>query len=172
MISPARKFSAPAAIKQQHDCAQFDCGVAALTEWLQRRALRNERDGASRTFVVAERSRVVGYYSLSAASLSLVAATGKAKRNMPDPLPAILLGRLAIDRSLQGTGLGADLLRDAALRVLGAAETIGVRAMLVHAISDAAKRFYEKHGFRPSPMDPMTLMITVDEIARFLVPAR
>lgn len=168
MTAPLRNFSAPTSITHQHDCARFDCGVSALTEWLQRRALRNERDGASRTFVAAEQSRVVGYYSLSAASLSHIAATGKARRNMPDPLPAILLGRLAIDRALQGTGLGADLLQDAALRVLGAAETIGVRAMLVHAISKDAMRFYEKHGFRPSPMDPMTLMVTIDEIARSL----
>lgn len=168
MTPRLRTLSAPAAITRDHDLAAFDCGAAALTEWLKRRALRNELDGASRTFVVAEKKRVVGYYSLSAASLSHAAATGRVKRNMPDPLPAILLGRLAADVTLQGTGLGADLLQDATLRVLGAAETIGVRVMLVHAISEAAKRFYEKHGFRPSPIDPMTLMITVDEITQSL----
>jgi GNAT superfamily N-acetyltransferase len=87
---------------------------------------------------------------------------------MPDPAPVILLGRLAVDRRWQGRGLAADLLADAVLRTLGAAETIGVRAMLVHAISEDAKRYYEKHGFRASPVDPMTLMITIDEARRML----
>ncbi len=87
---------------------------------------------------------------------------------MPDPLPAVLLGRLAIDRTWQGKGLGADLLRDAVLRVVGAAAAVGVRAMLVHAISDEAKAFYEKHGFRSSPLEPMTLMITLEEAQRLI----
>jgi GNAT superfamily N-acetyltransferase len=87
---------------------------------------------------------------------------------MPDPVPVALLGRLAIDRSRQGSGLGAALLRDAVLRVVGAAGTIGVRALLVHAISDEAKAFYEHGGFRASATDPMTLMITIDEAQRML----
>ncbi len=87
---------------------------------------------------------------------------------MPDPLPAVLLGRLAIDRTWQGKGLGADLLRDAVLRVVGAAAAVGVRAMLVHAISDDAKAFYEKHGFRSSPLEPMTVMITFEEAQRLI----
>jgi predicted N-acetyltransferase YhbS len=87
---------------------------------------------------------------------------------MPDPVPALLLGRLAVDRAWQGKGLGADLLRDAVLRAIGAAEAIGVRAVFVHAISDDAKSFYEKHGFRPSPIEPMTLMITIEEAQRML----
>lgn len=87
---------------------------------------------------------------------------------MPDPAPVVLLGRLAVDRGWQGLGLGADLLRDAVLRILNAAELIGVRAILVHAISEAAKTFYERYGFRASPVEPMTLMITIDEAQRML----
>jgi GNAT superfamily N-acetyltransferase len=102
-------------------------------------------------------------YSLAAGSLLPGAATGQVRRNMPNPVPVILLGRLAVDHAWQGKGLGSDLLRDAVLRVLAAGEAIGVRAILVHAISPEAKAFYEKHGFRPSPVDPMTLMVTVAE---------
>jgi predicted N-acetyltransferase YhbS len=94
------------------------------------------------------------------------AATGKVRRNMPDPVPALLLARLAVDRAWHGKGLGADLLSDAVSRAIGAAEIIGVRAILVHAISDQAKTFYEKHGFRSSPIEPMTLMVTIDEARR------
>ena len=95
-------------------------------------------------------------------------ATGRIRRNMPDPVPATLLGRLAVDRQWQGRGLGAALLRDAVLRVVGAAETIGVRALLAHAISEEAKAFYEHWGFRPSAIEPMTLMITIEEAQRVL----
>ena len=87
---------------------------------------------------------------------------------MPEPVPVVLLGRLAIDKGWQGRGLGANLLRDAILRTVSAAGTIGVRAILVHAISDAAKAFYEKHGFLASPVDPMTLMITIGDAAMAL----
>jgi GNAT superfamily N-acetyltransferase len=87
---------------------------------------------------------------------------------MPDPVPVALLGRLAVDRGWQGKGLGAALLRDAVLRVVGAAGTIGVRALLVHAISDDVKRFYEHSGFRASTTGPMTLMITIEEAQRIL----
>jgi GNAT superfamily N-acetyltransferase len=118
--------------------------------------------------VVCEGRRVMGYYSLAAGSLMPGAATGRVRRNMPSPVPVVLLGRLAIDRAWQGRGLGGDLLRDAVLRIVAAGETIGVRAILVHAISDAAKVFYEKHGFRPSPVDTMTLMITVAEARKEL----
>jgi predicted N-acetyltransferase YhbS len=104
---------------------------------------------------------VIGYYALAAGSLIHALATGAVRRNMPDPVPVALLGRLAVDRGWQGRGLGGDLTRDAILRIVGAADLIGVRAILVHAISDEGKRFYERCGFSPSPVDPMTLMITV-----------
>jgi predicted N-acetyltransferase YhbS len=160
--------AAPEPLAPDHELDAFESGVATLDEWLQRRARRNEADGASRTFVICTGRRVVGYYSLAAGSVLHTVATGKVRRNMPDPVPALLLGRLAVDRAWHGKGLGADLLSNAVLRVIGAAETIGARAILVHAISDDAKAFYEKHGFRSSPIEPMTLMVTIDEARRML----
>jgi predicted N-acetyltransferase YhbS len=159
---------APEPLAPHHELDAFESGVATLDEWLKRRARRNETDGASRTFVLCTGRRAVGYYSLAAGSVLHTAATGKVRRNMPDPVPALLLARLAVDRAWHGKGLGADLLSDAISRAIGAAETIGVRAILVHAISDGAKAFYEKHGFRSSPIEPMTLMITIDEAKRML----
>jgi GNAT superfamily N-acetyltransferase len=161
-------LTAPAPLAADHDTDAFDCGVPPLDAWLRRRARANEAGGASRTFVVCEGKPVVGYYSLAAGSLLHDGATGRVRRNMPDPVPVALLGRLAVDRSWQGKGLGRALLRDAALRILGAAETIGVRAILVHAISEDAKAFYEASGFAPSPVDPMTLMVTIDEAKKVL----
>jgi predicted N-acetyltransferase YhbS len=161
-------LAAPEPLAPHHELDVFVSGVAALNEWLKRRARRNEADGASRTFVLCTDRRVVGYYSLAAGSVLHTAATGKVRRNMPDPVPALLLARLAVDQAWHGKGLGADLLSDAVSRAIGAAETIGVRAILVHAISDGAKAFYEKHGFRSSPIEPMTLMVTIDEARRML----
>lgn len=159
---------APEPLAPHHELDAFESGVATLDEWPKRRARRNETDGASRTFVLCTGRRVVGYYSLAAGSVLHIAATGKVRRNMPDPVPALLLARLAVDRAWHGKGLGADLLSNAVSRAIGAAETIGVRAILVHAISDGAKAFYEKHGFRSSPIEPMTLMVTIDEARQML----
>ena len=150
----------------------FASGVAPLDDWLKRHALHNEIEGGSRTFVVCEGQRVVGYYSLAAGSVLPSVTTGRVRRNMPSPVPVVLLGRLAIDRTWQGRGLGRDLLLDAVLRVLSAGEKIGVRAILVHAISPEAKAFYERHGFRPSPIEPMTLMVTLAEVRRMLTGGR
>jgi predicted N-acetyltransferase YhbS len=171
MIGRARDaaaLTAPEPIEADHDLDTFESGVSPLDEWLKRRARRNELEGASRTFVVGAERKVVGYYCLAAGSILHSIATSKVRRNMPDPVPVVLLGRLAVDRKWQGKGLGADLLQDAVLRVVGAAETVGVRAILVHAISEDAKSFYEKHGFRSSPIDPMTLMVTIDEARKIL----
>jgi GNAT superfamily N-acetyltransferase len=165
-------FTAPAALAPDHDLEGFASGVGPLDDWLKKRARANEAAGASRTYVVCEGRQVVGYYSLAAGSVLHQNATGSVRRNMPDPVPVALLGRLAIDRRWQGRGLGLALLRDAILRVVGAAGTIGVRAMLVHAISDDARGFYEHCGFKPSPVDPMTLMITIDEARRMLAGGR
>jgi GNAT superfamily N-acetyltransferase len=141
----------PAPLAANHGVEEFDLGVAPLDGWLKRRARQDNRQnkasGAPRTYVIAEGPRVVGDYSLAAGSVLHEAATGRVRRNMPDSAPVGLLGRLAIDRQWQGRGLGAALLRDAVLRVIGAAGTIGVRALLVHAISDEAKAFYERWGF-------------------------
>ena len=161
-------LTAPAPLAPQHELEAFASGVAPLDEWLKRRARRNEAEGASRTFVTCVGARVVGYYSLAAASVLREAATARVRRNMPAPVPAVLIGRLAVDRAWHGRGIGADLLRDAVLRVVAAAETVGVRAIVVHAISPEAKAFYERHGFRSSPLEPMTLMITIDEARRMM----
>jgi GNAT superfamily N-acetyltransferase len=163
-----KSLTAPEPFAPDHELDAFESGVTTLDEWLRRRARHNEAEGASRTFVVCTGRRVVGYYSLAAGSILHTGATGKVRRNMPDPVPVLLLGRLAVDRAWHGKGLGADLLSDAVRRAVGAAELIGVRAILVHAISDEAKIFYEKHGFRPSPIEPMTLMITIGEAHRIL----
>jgi GNAT superfamily N-acetyltransferase len=162
--------SAPEKLRTAHDLSQFHCGEAALDHWLRRRARQNEESGASRTYVVcAERNRVVGYHALAAGAVAHAEAPGRVKRNMPDPVPVIVLGRLAVDSEFQGRGIARGLLRDAVLRTLQASEIAGVRALLVHAISDDARRFYESCGFRESPLNRMTLMITTTEAARALV---
>lgn len=158
--------TAPEPLRPDHQLNEFDSGVPSLDQWLKRRAPANEAAGATRTFVSCLDGRVVGYYSLAAASVMHSIATPRARRNMPDPAPAILLARLAVDKAMQGKGLGADLLQDAVLRVLGAADAIGVRVLLVHAVSEEAKRFYLKFGFRESPIEPMTLMVTLEELKR------
>ena len=105
--------------------------------------------------------KVIAYYALATGAVTLQTATGRIRRNMPDPIPVMVLGRLAVDKAYQAKGLGRALLRDGILRTLQAAAIGGIRAILVHAISEDAKRFYERYGFAPSPLDPMTLMITV-----------
>jgi len=158
--------SAPEPLRRDHQLDAFDSGVTSLDHWLKRRALANEAGGASRSFVACAGGRVIGYYSLAAASVVHDVATPRARRNMPDPVPAVVLARLAVDRSMQGKGVGASLLQDAVLRVAAAADSIGVRVLLVHALSEDAKRFYLKFGFRESPVEPMTLMVTLNELLR------
>jgi predicted N-acetyltransferase YhbS len=124
-----------------------------LNEWLRSRALRNETTGASRTFVTveAESGEVAGYYCLSASSLVLDAAPGRVKRNMPSPIPIILIGRLAVDTRFKGHGLGASLLQDAVLKGIEAARIVGARAFIVDALNEEVERFYRKFGFEPMP---------------------
>ena len=160
--------SAPEHLTTAHDLSGFDSGVAALDDWLRRRALDNEKAHASRTYVITAEGRVVGYYALAAGAVTLAEAPGRVRRNMPAPIPVMVLGRLAVDREYRGLGLGQGLLRDAILRTLQAAEIAGMRALLVHAISDEAKAFYLRHGFSVSPAAPMTLMITIADAERAL----
>ena len=157
------RFNPPEKLSPDHDLSHFQCGEPTLDDWLRRRALRNEESGASRTYVLCFESRVVGYYALAVGAVTHGDAPGRVRRNMPYPVPVMVIGRLAIDRSMQGQSIGPALLRDAVLRTIQAAEIAGIRAILVHAISDSAKRFYEKWGFIPSPVDPMTLMTTLAE---------
>jgi GNAT superfamily N-acetyltransferase len=168
MTGGAQDISAPEHLTAAHDVSAFDCGMPDMDDWLRKRALANEETGASRTYVVCAGGRVVGYYALASGGVAQAQAPGRVRRNMPDPVPVMILGRLAVDRAWQGHGLGRGLLRDAVLRTLQAAEIGGIRAILVHAISEDAKRFYERYGFRDSPVDPMTLMITVADAEKAL----
>ena len=169
MSTAGDRIGAPEKLSSDHDLSQFECSEPTLDDWLRRRALQNEESGASRTYVVCLGERVVGYYALAVGAVAHIDAPGRVRRNMPDPLPVMGIGRLAVDQTVQGQGLGRPLLRDAILRTLQAAEIAGIRAILVHAISERAKRFYEKWGFISSLIDPMTLMITVAEARRALV---
>jgi GNAT superfamily N-acetyltransferase len=166
--STSVKLGAPEKLSRAHDLSQFQCGLPELDDWLRRRALQNEESGASRTYVVCAGRQVVGYYALAAGAVAHAGAPGRVRRNTPDPVPVMVIGRLAVDLKLQGRGVGAALLRDAVLRTVQAAEIAGIRAILVHAIQESAKQFYARAGFIPSPVDPMTLMITVSEAAQAL----
>lgn len=156
----------PEHLSPSHDLSTFRCGEPILDQWLKDRAAANERTGASRTYVLRDEATVVGYYCLAAGSVSIANAPGRVRRNMPDPVPVIVLGRLAVDSSMHGRGLGRGLVRDAMSRSKNVAEIAGVRAVLVHALSESAVAFYEKNGFRPSPIDPMLLMVTMDDIVK------
>jgi predicted N-acetyltransferase YhbS len=154
------RLTAPTPLDEGHRFDDFRCSAPELTRWLQERALQNQASGASRCFVVCdERQQVVGYYALAAGSVSQADAPGRIRRNMPDPIPVIVLGRLAVHADWVGQGIGQGLLKDAVLRSLQACEQIGARALLCHAIDDAAKAFYAKHGFIKSPIHDMTLML-------------
>lgn len=154
-------LSAPTLLGEAHDLQRFDSGHDSLDEWLRRRARANQVSGASRTNVGCEGERFVGYYCLSSGALAVADAPGAIRRNMPDPVPMAVLGRLAIDCNWQGKGIGAALLQDAVLRTGKAAHIMGIRGLLVHAISDEAKAFYEHFGFAASPANPMALVLSL-----------
>ncbi len=136
-----------------------------LDDWLKRRALANQSSGASRTFVVADQDgRVCGYYAMAAGAVSHQLATRGVRRNMPDPVPVMVLARLAVDRSTQGQRLGASLLQDAVNRAVAVSHNAGVRALLVHALHEKAKQFYEHYGFQPSLTHSMTLMLCLSSV--------
>jgi GNAT superfamily N-acetyltransferase len=143
----------------------FECGEAMLDDWLKRRALANQSSGASRTFVVTDQdSRVCGYYAMAAGAVSHQLATRGVRRNMPDLVPVMVLARLAVDRRTQGQHLGASLPRDAVNRAVAVSQNAGVRALLVHALHQRARQFYEHYGFQPSPTHPMTLMLRLSSL--------
>ena len=159
-------LGAPEPLTADHALGGFSCGVASLDDWLRRRALQNQASGATRTFVACDggAGRVVAYYALAASAVAADATPGRFRRNMPDPVPVVVLARLAIAQSHQSRGLGRSLFQDAAHRVIQAADGIGIRGLLVHAISEEAKAFYLRLGLASSPIEPMTLMVTVADL--------
>jgi GNAT superfamily N-acetyltransferase len=156
----ALELLAPVSLNSEHRLSDFNCGEPSLNDWLKRRSLANQHNGASRTFVVTDRlGEVYGYYALAAGAVSHNIASAAIKRNMPDPIPVMVLGRLAVDFRAQGIKLGASLLKDAVTRSMIVAQNIGTRAILVHAINDRARQFYEHYGFKASPVDELVLML-------------
>jgi len=161
---PVSRLSAPAPLTAEHDLSAFDCGEPALNHWLRERALKNE-SRFSRTYVVCEGNRVVAFFSISAGAVERAAAPGKVRRNAPDTVPVSVIGRLAVDRHHAGKGLGADILADALRRIAVASESIGIGAVLVHAKSDAAKRFYMSCAeFIEYPSDSRTLFLPIETV--------
>ena len=159
----------PEPLAEAHVFTNFRCGEASLDDWLKRRARANQASGASRTYVVCEDNRVVGYYALASGVVLVENAPGRFRRNMPNPIPVAVLARLAVVRECQGQGIGRALFRDAARRVTQAADAIGIRGIVVHAISEEAKGFYLALGFDPSPREPMTLMVTLADVRAVLL---
>lgn len=159
------QLNAPQPLAAAHLLNAFECGEAALDEWLKRCAMTNQLSGASRTFVVADHEgRVYGYYAMAAGAVIHQMATSSVRRNMPDPIPVMVLARLAVDHRAQGIKLGASLLQDAVNRAVVVSQNTGVRALLVHALNERAKAFYEHYGFQESPQHPMTLMLRLTTV--------
>lgn len=159
------KLSAPQPLVAMHLLGDFECGEPALDEWLKRRAMNNQFTGASRTFVVVdEENRAHGFYAMAAGAVSHQLATNVVSRNMPDPVPVMVLGRLAVYLRAQGLKLGAAMLQDAVNRAIAVSQNSGVRALMVHALHEHAKQFYEHYGFQESPQHPMTLMLRLNTV--------
>ena len=161
--------SAPEPLGPQHDLSQFASGVPALDSWLHGKARLNEAKGGARTYVACDGDRVTGFYSLAASAVERRRVSSRVGRSMPDPVPVILLGQLAVDANYRGQHLGSDLLVDAARRALAAAHVIGARAIVVQAIDEAAVAFYTRFGFRPfSNREPLTLILRISELETML----
>ena len=169
MGASANPDAEPEPLAEHHDISQFRSGVPGLDAWLQGKARLNEAKGGARTYVACDGTRVVGFCSLAASAVERRRVPSRAGRNMPEPVPVILLGQLAVDTDCQGRGLGSDLLVDAAKRALSAAEFIGARVIVVQALDERAKSFYGRFGFRPfSEREPLMLLLRISELRAFL----
>jgi GNAT superfamily N-acetyltransferase len=158
-LSPIEKLT------KDHDLSDFDCGKPSLNDWLKRFALTNQQNDSARTYVVQRAGRVVGYYSISAGSVRKEESPARVAKGLAaHPIGVILLARLAVDRNEQGAGLGKMLLVDALTRAMAAADAIGARAILVHAIDEEAAKFYKRFGFEESPIDPRQLMLLMKDL--------
>ena len=161
--------TAPEPLGPRHDVSQFSSGVPGLDAWLQRKARLNEAKGGARTYVACDGERVAGFYSLAASAVERRRLSSRAGRNMPEPVPVVLLGQLAVDSPYKGRRLGSDLLIDAIRRARAAAEVIGARAIVVQSIDERAKSFYERFGFRPfSDREPLMLILRMSEVDALL----
>lgn len=159
------KPNAPEPLGARHDVSQFDSGIDSLNTWLQRRARLNEVKGGARTYVACDGDRVIAFYSLAASSVERRRVSSRVGRNMPEPIPVILLGQLAVDVNYQGRGLGSDLLIDGGKRALRVADVIGARAIVVQAFNEEGKTFYEQFGFLPfSDREPLMLLLRISEL--------
>jgi GNAT superfamily N-acetyltransferase len=154
----------PEPLADGHDIGDFSSGEATLDDWLRRRARANQVSGATRTYVVCDQNRVIAYYALASGAVTVESAPGRFRRNMPDPIPVAVLARLAVDRNWQRQSIGRALFRDAAMRVAQAADAIGIRGVVVHALSEDVRNFYLALGFEPSPRQPMTPMVTLADV--------
>ena len=158
-------LSAVELLATSHDLAEFDCGAhTSLNDWLKRFARMNQASGDSRTYVVHRNLTVVGYYSIAPGSIARKDATRRASKSAPDPIPIILLARLAVDEHEQGRGLGSALLKDALQRAYAGANIIGGRSILVHAIDAGAAAFYRKYGFENCPGMVLHLMLLMKDL--------
>lgn len=156
-------------LSSEHDLSGFSCGKPVLDEWLRKYALTNQRNGMAQTYIVHREKRVVGYYAISAGSVSRDMVSSRVAKGVPNhPIPVALLGRLAVDQSEQGQGLGVALLKDAMLRIHQAADIMGIRAILVHALDEEARAFYERFNFVPSPLNDMQLMFLMKDLRSLL----
>lgn len=171
-ITPGQAWGkphAPEPLGARHDVSQFDSGIDSLNTWLQRKARLNEAKGGARTYVVCDGDRVIAFYSLAASSVERRRISSRVGRNMPEPIPVILLGQLAVDVNYQGSGLGSDLLIDAGKRALAAADVIGARAVVVQAFNEETKTFYEQFGFLPfSDREPLMMFLRISELRAVL----
>ena len=161
-------LSAPEPLAEHHQLGDFDSGEPSLDDWLKRRALKNQVNGSSRTYVVCEGNAVIGYYCLAAGAIDHAEAPSTMKRNRPDPVPVLVLGRLAIHKDHHQKGIGTALLNDAIRRALRASKIAGVTAILVHALSEQARRFYLSRGFIESPVQTMTLCLMLATVEQAL----
>ena len=167
------RLSAVERLVPAHDLSAFDCGKPSLNDWLKRFALLNDRSDAARTYVVQSGGVVAGYYSLAAGSILKAQAPTRISKGLANhPIPVVLLARLAVDRTAQGAGLGAALLKDALLRIQGAADVVGIRAVLVHAIDQEARAFYARFDFEPCPADDLHLMLLMKDLRANLQPGK
>jgi GNAT superfamily N-acetyltransferase len=164
--SAALKLLPPQPITRDHNVAGFSCGRESLDRYLIRDALKRDAAGDAKVIVLATSDlEVVGYYTVSSASVSRRAATRKLKRNSPEPVPMALIGRFAIDSRYQKQGFGRALMKDAILRIAQASEQIGIKGVLLHALDNEAKAFYARCGFSASGVEDNLMMVTLREIA-------